>query len=107
MTNLSYTYMKVVYYPKVWNKIVNLSKIHNSRIIRVIDLFKERGFFLTELHLKKLKNDIWELRAGRYRLLFGVIGTVAVITNIFMKKTQKTPKQEIMLAVRRLKEYEK
>lgn len=68
-------------------------------------MFTEYGFALTEQHLKKLGKNLWELRAGKIRLLFGLIENSAIVVNIFLKKSQKTPKKEIELAIKRLKEY--
>lgn len=97
--------MKVLLDPRVDKKVRLLSEKSNSQIVRVIELFEENEFVLTEKHLKKLSSDIWELRAGRWRLLFGLADRVAVVVSIFIKKTQKTPKKEIELAVKRIKEY--
>ncbi len=99
--------MKVIYHPEVEQIIRTLTKEHESRIIKVVDLFEEYKFSLTQVYLKKIVKGIWELRAGRYRLLFGMVSKEAIAVSIFMKKTQKTPKQVINVAIRRLKEYEK
>lgn len=98
--------MRIVYHPEAEKVIRKLSESENSRILKVVDLFGDYKFSLTQLFLKKIAREIWELRAGRYRLLFGVISGNAIITRIFLKKTQKTPKKEINLAIKRLKEYE-
>lgn len=81
------------------------SQSEKSRIARVTFFFKDRGFLLTENHLKKLNKTVWELRAGDIRLLFGVIKDKAIITNVFRKKTQQTPINEISLAEKRLSEH--
>lgn len=91
--------------PRVDRKIRFLPKRDSARVVRAIELFKESGFDLTELYLKKLTHDLWELRTGRWRLLFGIVKNEAIIVNLFLKKTQKTPKKEIKLALQRLKEY--
>jgi len=92
--------------PRVDKEIRNLPLKESSRIVKVIDLFKDYEFTLSQKYLKKLQTNLWELRAGRYRLLFGFVFNKAVITHIFMKKTQKTQRQEIELAEKRLKAYE-
>lgn len=97
--------LKVSNDPRVDRKIRSLSKQESARIVWVIDLLKENGFNLTKLYLKKLTRGLWELRTGKWRLLFGVVNKGAIIVNIFLKKTQKTPKKEIRLALQRLKEY--
>lgn len=99
--------MRVLYHPKVYKVIRNLSENDNSRVIKVIDFFITYGFNLSELHLKKITRRVWELRAGRYRLLFGLIRSGIIITSIYYKKTQKTPKKVIKLSIQRLNEYEK
>lgn len=91
--------------PRVDREIRFLPKEDSARIVKVVDLFREGGFNLTELYLKKLTRGLWELRTGKWRLLFSIIKKEAIIVNIFPKKTQKTPKKEIEVALRRLKEY--
>jgi phage-related protein len=63
-------------------------------------------------YFKKLagREDIWEVRAqfgsDDYRLLgFFDGGALVILTNGFAKKTQKTPTQEIELAIRRKRDY--
>jgi phage-related protein len=63
-------------------------------------------------YIKKLvdSEDIWEVRVqfgnDIFRLLgFFVGGNLIILTNGFTKKTQKTPHQEIELAVRRKAGY--
>ena len=99
--------MKIIYYPVVEKEIQSLDQKDKSRVIKVIDFFEEYGFQLSGEYLKKINKEIWELRAGRYRLLFGVIKQFGIIINIFSKKTQKTPIKEIRLAISRIKQYEK
>jgi len=99
--------MKVIYYPKIRKEIDSLNKKDQSRIIKVVDLFEDYGFQISGEYLKKITKEIWELRAGRYRLLFGIVGQFGIIVNFFQKKTQKTPIKEIKLAISRFKQYEK
>ncbi len=63
-------------------------------------------------YFKKLmgSDEIWEVRIqfgnDIFRLLgFFESGSVLILTNGFAKKTQKTPPQEIALAIRRKNEY--
>ena len=97
--------MKVSTDPRVDKQIRALSEEDNARIVKVIELFQENGFNLTETHLKKLTRGLWELRAGGWRLFFGIIINEATIVNIFLKKRQKAPAREIKLALKRLREY--
>lgn len=95
--------MEIRYHPKVEKVINDLSQSERARIRRVIELFNQNGFAVHQLYLKKLTAEIWEFKAGRYRLLFGIVNGDVMITNTFCKKTQKTPKKEIDLSLKRLK----
>lgn len=97
--------MKILNDPRVDKEIRALPKLDGANVVRVVDMFTEYGFALTEQHLKKLGKNLWELRAGQIRLLLGLVEKSAIIVNIFLKKSQKTHKKEIELAIKRLKEY--
>jgi len=61
-----------------------------------------------EPHIKHLEGPIWEMRlsgrSGISRALYvTAIGRRIVIVRAFIKKTQKTPRQEIELALSRAK----
>ena len=63
-------------------------------------------------YFKKLTNsdDIWEVRIRygnkNFRLLgFFYKSNLIILTNAFVKKSQKTPRKEIKLAVERKREY--
>lgn len=63
-------------------------------------------------YFKKLVNtqDLWEIRIASgsniYRILGFFDGEMLIVLNhAFQKKTQKTPKQAIKIAVQRKKEY--
>jgi len=99
--------MQVIYHHEVEKRIRSLPRTDRARIIKVVDLFIDYQFAVTELYLKKLTKGVWELRAGKWRMLFGMINTYAFITVLFYKQTQKTPKKEIELSIRRLNSYEK
>ena len=58
--------------------------------------------------VRALGNELWEVRSslaqGRIaRVLFCVTGGQMVLLHGFIKKTQKTPKQDIDLALKRMK----
>lgn len=98
--------MKVIYHPEVEDKILSLENADSARVYKLMDLFLKYKFSLSQLYLKKLTKGIWELRPGKYRLLFGMANENVIVVTIFKKQTQKTPMREIKLALRRLKEYE-
>jgi phage-related protein len=58
--------------------------------------------------VRKMVPDLWEARStlpsGIARVLFTTVGPVMVLLHGFIKKSQKTPKSDLDLALRRLKE---
>lgn len=74
-----------------------------AKIIMILQLLKENGNLLREPYTKYLQDGIFEIRAKVGNdisriLYFFVVDKKIIITNGFIKKTQKTPKKEIELA---------
>ncbi len=81
-----------------------------SRIYKNIELLEENGNMLGMPFSKHLEDGIFELRTSSGNnitrvLYFFVIGQKIVMTNGFIKKTEKTPAKEIELAKKRRNEY--
>ncbi len=81
-----------------------------AKIFHNLELLELYGNALREPYSKHLEDGIFELRSkagsGITRVLyFFVIGQKIVLTNGFVKKSQKTPKGEIELAKTRRNEY--
>lgn len=98
--------VRVITDDRVKKFLETLSQSDQARIPGFIELFEQNGFTLPSQYLKKIENNLWELRPGDVRLLFGKAGENFVAVNAFKKKTQKTPQKEIETAKRRLKEYQ-
>lgn len=78
-----------------------------AEIMQSIKLLSEYGLALGIPHVKPLDNKIYELRVKTkdkgYRLLyFAYINKTFVFTHGFIKKTQKTPRKNIDLAIKRM-----
>ncbi len=57
------------------------------------------------VRVKPIQKDIFEIKTNELRSLFKYkAGRIIVIGVVFVKKTQKTPKEKIKLAKQRLKE---
>ncbi len=54
----------------------------------------------------RLEGPINELRKDRHRIIYAVDGNLFIILGGFLKKTQKTPPEQIKLAKDRFKEYQ-
>jgi phage-related protein len=81
------------------------SRIKFNKISDYLNTLSEHGATLGEPYMKHLDGDIWELRPIRDRILFAAWdGKAFIILHQFVKKTQKTPQQEIETAKRRLRE---
>ena len=81
-----------------------------ARFLRFTDRIASAGLeSLGEPHVKHLEGKLWELRLtgrdGIARALYvTAIGRRVIVVRAFVKKTQKTPRPEIELALRRAKE---
>ena len=81
-----------------------------ARFLRLAERITSVGLeSLSEPHVKHLEGKLWELRLtgrdGIARALYvTAIGRRVVVVRAFVKKTQKTPRSEIELALQRAKE---
>ena len=81
-----------------------------ARFIRVVELIETFGLQkVGHPHVKHLEGALWEMRlsgkAGIARAVYvTVTGKKVVVVRVFVKKTQKTPRREINLALERAKE---
>ena len=83
--------------------ILELDKKMRTKTLRTVELLREEGPALREPFSKLLEDGIFEIRTKfgsdiTRVLYFFVIGKRVVLTNGFVKKTQKTPQSEITLA---------
>lgn len=83
-----------------------------AKTLRTIDLLEMNGPLLREPYSKPLENGIFELRSEQGSditrvLYFFIIGKKAVLTNGFVKKTQKKPNEEKELAKKYKADYER
>jgi phage-related protein len=89
----------------------SLSGKQLQKITWVLELLEDTGS-ISKQYFKKLINtdDIWEIRIIYSGNIFRLLGFFfaknhLILTNGFQKKTQKTPKSEIELAVKRKRDF--
>lgn len=75
-----------------------------------IDLLRDYGYLLKMPYVEKITDDIWELRTKESSNITRVFYFFydkdrAVLTNGFIKKTNKTPKREIEKAEKYREDY--
>ena len=81
-----------------------------ARFVRIVELIEGHGLErVGEPHVKHLEAKLWEMRMkgrdGIARSLYvTATGRRVVVLRTFAKKTQKTPRREIALALERAKE---
>lgn len=82
-----------------------------TKLFRLLELLELKGNELREPYSKSLSDGIFEIRAIQGNnitrvLYFFVVGKKIILTNGFVKKTQKTPDSEITLAKKYRTDYE-
>ena len=83
--------------------ILSLDAKMRAKVLRTVSLLGDAGPSLREPYSKSLDDGIFELRTKfgsdiTRVLYFFVVGKKVILTNGFVKKTQKTPPAEIALA---------
>ena len=93
-----------------WDFIQSLNKGMRAKIYRLIEMLEELGPALRRPYSAPLGDGIFELRAQfgsdiSRVLYFFIVNGRAVLTHGFIKKTQKTPPDEIERAKRYRSEH--
>lgn len=94
----------------VQNELLALPEDMQARFVRIGRLISQLGLeTLREPQVKHLDGKLWEIRLtgkdGIARALYvTALGRRIVVVRVFVKKTQRTPRAEIDLALRRAKE---
>lgn len=76
-----------------------------AKITTYLDLLSEFGPFLKPPFIKKINSEIYELRIKgkkQLRVLYAKKQNSFILLHGFIKKTQKTPKKELEIALDRL-----
>lgn len=79
-------------------------EITYAKIIHSVDLVKNNGIQLRPPYVKKIRNNVWELRiSGKnaVRILYCIFNNKFYFLHAFKKKTNKTPLKEIKIALDR------
>ena len=100
---------------ELYNELIELAdkaktnkdfRIQLKQITYYIELLKNMGLTLPDNITKHLQDDIWELRPGNNRILyFYHSNNTFVLLHMFRKKTQKTPKSELVKAIKEMNDY--
>jgi phage-related protein len=95
---------------RVTQEIEALPADMRARFRRIVELMQAHGLErMREPHVKHLEGPVWEMRMsgrdGISRALYVTAsGRRVVVLRAFVKRTQRTPRREIDLALRRAEE---
>ena len=77
-----------------------------AKVVGYLTVLEEKGNTVREPYSKYLRDGIYELRCDNIRLLyFFTNNRIIILTNGFIKKTNKLPAKELLTAILRRKEY--
>ncbi|PSW30855.1 type II toxin-antitoxin system RelE/ParE family toxin [Photobacterium phosphoreum] len=106
------TKWKIELYDGVEKELTSMPPKLQARMIKLLDLITHHGANLGEPYTKAMGSGLFEIRAksndGIGRGLFCYLkGTNIVVLHVFVKKSMKTPKHDLDLALNRMKEVKK
>ena len=99
--------------PAAERELKGLPEDLQGRFLHVAGLLEEFGPAGVGVpHVRPLEAKLWEMRlAGRdiigRAIYFAASGRRLIVVRVFVKKSQKTPRREIALAERRMKEQDR
>lgn len=84
-------------------EIEALEKNQQDLLNKDYEIIEKQG--IEYVRVRPLQKEIFEIKSNELRSLFKYkAGAIIVIGVVFVKRTQKTPKDKIKLAIKRLKE---
>lgn len=103
------TYLIEYYSDKVQKDVLALPKTLLAKYLQITDLMIIAGSNLGEPYTKSMSCGLFEIRLkgveGIARVMYcTLVGKRIVILHSFIKKTQATPKKELDIAKKRMKE---
>ncbi len=83
-----------------------------AKMLRTIDLLEQNGPILREPYSSPMNNGLFELKAKQSSNItrifyFFFYGKKVILTNGIVKKSQKTPKADLILALKYKADYER
>ncbi len=91
---------------EVEKSILLMEKPTIAKIMCGIDLLEKFAYKLGHPHSKKIKNNLFELRIRgqqEVRIFYTILDKKIILFHLFLKKSQRTPRREIELAERKLR----
>ncbi len=98
--------IEIILHNKVESFILNLPEKERNKILQILEIIEERNLNVPSEWLKKVKENLWELRIKNFRFLYSIEVNTVKIWHGFKKKSMKIPIKEIELALKRMKKEE-
>ena len=81
-----------------------------AKIIRTLELLRIQPIVPSKFWKKLRGSDLWEVRVGYAGSIYRVLAVLAknnrvILLHAFQKKSQKTPRQDMEIALQRQKRY--
>lgn len=99
--------MRLIVDSRVKEFILGLQSQDCARVARYIELFEELGFHLPPKYLKKVANNVWELRPGRIRVFVYNRGDRVIAIHGTAKSAQKIRRKDLNTIRSRIKQWQK
>ncbi len=107
--------MKIIFFSTtnarspVQDFIKKLAKQDRAKILSCLESVQELGFECPRVEFKQIEGKLWEIKirtqGGGYRFFYIIINKeIIILLHAYKKQSQKAPKNEIEIALKRLKE---
>lgn len=88
--------------------IDELNESDKKKTLRLLTRSADNGLFTNEEKFRKIKNEnLWEFKSAQVRIFcFFDKGKIIILSHGFVKKSAKTPKNQIEKAKKMLRDYQ-
>ena len=111
MTNEAAPSWRIVFYKNargdspIKEYINDLPVVEQAAVREAFRLLQEFGTLLGMPHARHIRGKLWELRPEAHRFFyFAYVGRRFVVLHAYRKQSRKTPRRELAIAERRLRE---
>ena len=82
-----------------------------TKLLGCLESIKEMGFDSSRVDFRQIENKLWEIKvklsSGGYRIFYVTLAKKRmVLLHVYKKQSQKAPKKEIEIALKRMEEVE-
>jgi len=96
--------------PETWSFLLSLPESTLSKYVRVADMLEEHGHEIGMPYSKPIGHGMFELRVRgiqEVRAIYVYADDAAIVLHAFIKKSDKIPRHDLVLADRRKRDLER